>query len=243
MRVVTDNARDTQRDTERDTQRDTERDTERDTAGDTERDTARDTDAEREARMRALVELVLEPVRRYLYRRTDAATADDVIGETLLVCWRRLDEVPDDALPWAIVVARQCLSNAQRAERRRIRLIGRIIAIDPPSVATDESPASLIADGAAEGTLEDGTPADGTAELARVTRALARLRRNDAEILRLWAWDELPSPQLAVVLGISANAAAIRLHRAKARLKQELLKSDDATGHIAIKEGSDDAQR
>ncbi|WP_199183116.1 RNA polymerase sigma factor [Cryobacterium sp. Y29] len=188
-----------------------------------------DTDTNREKRMRNLVVLVIDPVRRYLHRRTDAATADDVIGDTLLVCWRRLDEVPDDALPWAIVVARQCLSNARRAERRRARLIGRIIAIDPPPAAAEESSAA--------------STVDGTAEAARLTAALAGLRRNDAEILRLWAWDELTSPQLAVVLGISANAAAIRLHRAKARLKQELLKSGNPTGHITYDEGSEDARR
>ena len=187
-----------------------------------------DTDTEREERMRELVVLVGDPVRRYLHRRADAATADDVVGDTLLVCWRRLDEVPDDALPWAIVVARQCLSNARRAERRRIRLIGRIIAIDPPRAAADENPAA--------------STVDGTAEAARVTTALAALRRNDAEILRLWAWDELKSAQLAVVLGISANAAAIRLHRAKARFKQELLKSGDSTGHVTYDEGSEDAR-
>ena len=187
------------------------------------------TDTEREKRMLDLVVLVAGPVRRYLHRRTDPATADDVMGDTLLVCWRRLDEVPDDALPWAIVVARQCLSNAQRAERRRTRLIGRIIAIDPPPDAADEKPAASAVDGAAEA--------------ARVTTALAGLRRNDAEILRLWAWDELTSPQLAVVLGISANAAAIRLHRAKARLKQELLKSGSPTGHMTYDEGSEDARR
>ena len=179
--------------------------------------------------MRNLVVLVVEPVRRYLYRRTDAATADDVIGDTLLVCWRRLDEVPDDALPWAIVVARQCLSNAQRAERRRNRLVGRIIAIDPPPAAAHENPAASIV--------------GGTPEATRVTTALAGLRRSDAEILRLWAWDELTSPRIAVVLGISNNAAAIRLHRAKARLKQELLKSGNPTGHVPDDGGSNDARR
>ena len=188
------------------------------------------TDTQREKRMRNLVALVGDPVRRYLHRRTDAATADDVIGDTLLVCWRRLDEVPDDALPWAIVVARQCLSNAQRAERRRTRLIGRIIAIDPPPAVAHENPAASTVD-------------EGTAVAARVTAALAGLRRDDAEILRLWAWDELTSPQIAVVLGVSANAAAIRLHRAKARLKQELLKSGHPTGHVPYDEGSDDARR
>ena len=186
-------------------------------------------DRQREKRMRNLVALVADPVRRYLYRRTDAATADDVLGDTLLVCWRRLDQVPDDALPWTIVVARQCLNNARRAERRRTRLIGRIIAIDPPRAATEHDPAASAAHDTA---LED-----------RVTTALSCLRRVDAEILRLWAWDELTSPQLAVVLGISANAAAIRLHRAKGRLKQELLKSDALTGHVSLEEGSTDAQR
>ncbi|CAN5340284.1 RNA polymerase sigma factor [soil metagenome] len=178
--------------------------------------------------MRDLVHLVADPVRSYLHRRTDPATADDVLGDTLLVCWRRLEEVPHDALPWAIVVARQCLSNARRADRRRTRLIGRIIAIDPPAASDDSPEASSL----------DASTAD-----ARVTTALAGLRRDDAEILRLWAWDELSSPQIAVVLGISANAAAIRLHRAKARLKRELLKSDRLTGHVSHEEGSTDERR
>ena len=185
------------------------------------------TDTEREKRMRTLAALVADPVRRYLHRRTDTGTADDVLSDTLLVCWRRLDAVPDDALPWAIVVARQCLNNARRAERRRTRLIGRIIAIDPPPEAADDNAAASIV----ESTTVD----------ARVTTALANLRRDDAEILRLWAWDELTSPQLAVVLGISANAAAIRLHRAKGRLKLELLKSDTPTGHVFHEGGISDA--
>ncbi|MDJ0336676.1 sigma-70 family RNA polymerase sigma factor [Cryobacterium sp. PH31-O1] len=187
------------------------------------------TDIEREKRMRDLVVLVADPIRRYLHRRADAATADDVLGDTLLVCWRRLDEVPADALPWAIVVARQCLSNVRRAERRRTRLIGRIIAIDPPPVAAQDNTAASSGDSATA--------------TARVSTALASLGRDDAEILRLWAWDELTSPQLAVVLDISANAAAIRLHRAKARLKQELLKSEGPTGHVSHDEGSTDARR
>jgi RNA polymerase sigma-70 factor (ECF subfamily) len=197
------------------------------------------TTTDRERRMRALVDLVADPVRRYLHRRTDAATADDVLGDVLLVCWRRLDEVPPaeaDALPWVIVVARQCLANAQRAERRRTRLVGRIIAIDPPPVA---APATSTSDGDPD--------AD---DHLRLRAALARLRRDDAEILRLWAWDELTSPQIAVVLGISANAASIRLHRAKARLKAELgvepavgLKAAPAPGHVRAEEGSTDARR
>lgn len=185
------------------------------------------TDAERELRFRAVAELVVEPVRRYLARRTDAATADDVFNETLIVCWRRLDEVPlaDEAVPWAIVVTRNLLANAERAERRRGRLTAKIIALDPP--------ASVI----------EYASGDNDADAVAVRDALTRLRRDDAELLRLWAWDGLESPQLATVLGISANAAAIRLHRAKARLKTELLKSPRPAGHVEAEEGSTDARR
>ena len=101
--------------------------------------------------------------------------------------------------------------------------------MDPPPAAADDNPAA--------------STVDGTAEATRVAAALAGLRRDDAEILRLWAWDELQSPQIAVVLGISSNAAAIRLHRAKSRLKQELLKSGNLAGHSAHDEGSEDARR
>lgn len=197
------------------------------------------TDVEREKRFRTLAELIVEPVRRYLARRTDAATAEDVLSETLLVCWRGLDEVPEssdgsvsqEAVPWAIVVARNVLANAQRAERRRTRLVGKIIALDPP--------ASVI----------DNTPPDEAGDADTVLNALTQLRSADAELLRLWAWDGLESPQLATVLGISANAAAIRLHRAKARLRAELLsprrlmKSAAGAGHVEAEEGSDNAGR
>ncbi len=186
------------------------------------------TDAEREQRFRELADLVVEHVRRYLARRTDAATADEVLNETLLVCWRKLDEVPpepDASIPWAIVVARNLLANAQRAERRRGRLVGKIIALDPP--------ASVV---------EYAHP-DDDADAIALRDALTRMRRDDAELLRLWAWDALESPQLATVLGISANAAAIRLHRAKKRLRNELLKSASPAGHVGAEEGSTDARR
>ncbi len=182
----------------------------------------------RERRFRELAAVVVDPVRRYLARRTDPATLDDVLNETLLVCWRRLDDVPaeaDDAVPWAIVVARNLLANAERAERRRGRLTAKIIALDPPP--------SHVADAST----------DSAADSDAVRDALSRLRHDDAELLRLWAWDNLESPQLATVLGISANAAAIRLHRAKGRLRDELLKSAPSAGHVTNEEGRTDARR
>ncbi|MBW6438669.1 hypothetical protein KZ829_33575 [Actinoplanes hulinensis] len=45
----------------------------------------------RRARFERLAPTVIDAVRRYLARRTDPATADDVLSETLLICWRRLE--------------------------------------------------------------------------------------------------------------------------------------------------------
>ena len=53
-------------------------------------------------------------------------------------------------------------------------------------------------------------------------RALAALSAADQELLRLVAWEELGNTDIAVVLGITQNAVAIRLHRARARFAQAL---------------------
>src|SRR5690349_23419969 len=44
-----------------------------------------------------LAALVHEPLLRYARRRVGPADVDDIAAETLLVLWRRLDDVPADA--------------------------------------------------------------------------------------------------------------------------------------------------
>ena len=161
-----------------------------------------DTDAE--DRFASLLAAVVEPVRRYLARRTDTATAEDVLSETMLVCWRRLEDVPPGApVAWTIGVARQCLANARRSEGRRRNLVRRILDL--------ERPGEVRGPDAVSGAAHDV-----------VTGALAALRAEDAEVLRLWAWEELAPREIALVLGVSANAATVRLHRAKGRLRTQL---------------------
>jgi RNA polymerase sigma-70 factor (ECF subfamily) len=169
-------------------------------------------DAERRARFEQVVTSVYEPVQRYLLRRTDPATADDVLGDVLLVLWRRLDDVPaDNPLPWAYGVARGCFANNRRSAARQERLVHRLAQTRP-----DERPDDV--------------------ELAD---ALDDLPVSDGEILRLWAWEQLPPRELALALGISANAASIRLHRAKRRLKKllEARKDVGLTGQERMRDG------
>ena len=163
----------------------------------------------RQARFESVAAEVVEPLRRFLARRTDTATADDVLADTLLVCWRRIDEVPDEALPWAYGVARLCLANAERSARRQRRVSERLGA----------------------------QPVSEPGEHDALHEALARLPAADAELLRLWAWERLGPAEIAVVLDVSPNAAGLRLHRAREKLRDELRKIGLGAGHEGSTEG------
>jgi RNA polymerase sigma-70 factor (ECF subfamily) len=171
----------------------------------------------RRARFEALAPGLIEPLRRFLARRTDAATAEDVLADTLLVCWRRLDELPEDPLPWAYGVARHALANAERGRRRQQRVAARIAATDPPATSAP-GPGSEAGDD-------------------RVTTALAALPTGDQELLRLWAWEQLGPAEIATVLDVTPNAVSIRLHRARRKLEEQLRKIDAAAGHEESREG------
>ena len=152
----------------------------------------------------ALVADVYQPLQRYLRRRTDAETAGDVLGDVLLVMWRRVDDIPSDApLPWCYGVARRCLANALRQSDRQLRVIKRIAAQPPPA----EPPSDPALD-----------------------EALRLLSTSDQELLRLWAWENLAPGEIALALGITSNAASIRLHRAIKKLKKQLTERKEPRG-------------
>jgi RNA polymerase sigma-70 factor (ECF subfamily) len=148
----------------------------------------------RAERFDELLAEVHDPLQRYLRRRT--ADWDDVLSETLAVLWRRLDDVPADRLPWSYGVARGCLQNQLRSQRRHLRLVRRL-ALEPEAPPPPEDSA--------------------------LGEALAGLKPEDQEVLRLWAWEQLPPREIALVLQITPNAASIRLHRATTKLRTALL--------------------
>ena len=139
----------------------------------------------------------------YALRRTgNADDAADVIAETFLTAWRRIDDIPagEAARPWLYGVARKVLANQRRGEQRRTALGERLrfeLAAEP---YRHEPPPGL------EG----------------VAAALRRLGDADREILTLAGWEGLDAGQIAVVLGCSRNAARIRLHRARRRFAAAL---------------------
>lgn len=134
----------------------------------------------------------------YALRRTRSeADAEDATAETFAIAWRRWESVPADALPWLYGVARRVLANQHRGGLRRSSLLERLRLHRPPPSAE----------------IMAGGPA---------TAALATLRPDDQELLRLVAWEDLGHAEIAVVLGITPNAVAIRLHRARKRYLEAL---------------------
>jgi RNA polymerase sigma factor (sigma-70 family) len=138
---------------------------------------------------------------RYGVRRlANLDAAAELAQEVFVVAWRRRRHVPDRALPWLYGVARRVLANEWRARRSR-----------PTEVPL--GPSELVG---------QAGPPDAVAAVADVRAALAGLSEGDQEILRLVGWEQLTVAEAAVVLDCGRATAAVRLHRARRRLRAAL---------------------
>ena len=165
-------------------------------------------DLDRRQRFEAVVDVVYEPLQRYLGRRMQSADVSDLLNDALLVIWRRLDDIPaDDPLPWSYGVAKRCLANHRRGDRRRLRLVGRLVERSPGPV------------------VDVGVPEAGF-DHPELEAALRELDEGERELIRLWAWEQLEPREIAVVLGTTPNAVSLRLTRAKRKLTSSLERQD-----------------
>jgi len=161
-------------------------------------------DGDRE-RFEALFGTYYGAVVRYAVRRVGQDTSGEVVAETFTVAWRRLDQIPDNALPWLYATARRVVANELRRRSRAVRLGERLAAQQVDAVADHAGP---------------------LAESLRVQAALDSLSERDREVLRLSAWEQLPTADAASVLGCSESAYKVRLHRARRRVGLLLAASD-----------------
>ena len=142
----------------------------------------------------------LPAVSSYLARRVDRSDVEDLAADVFAVAWRKRATVaPGEELPWLYRIASYQVANHRRKLAARASVLGLFSAPD-------------AAPGADSGL-------DSDPELATAFRGLSARHR---EILSLVVLEDLPVAQAATALGISANAASIRLHRAKKALGEAL---------------------
>jgi len=153
------------------------------------------------------------------------ADANDAAAAVFAVVWRKVDRLPpeDEMLPWLYAVARNEVGTIKRSMRR----LGRLRAkLDGQPVRHTPSPEHVVVRNAGE---------------AGLLEAIGSLRPDDQEIIRLRAYEQLSHPEIAVVLGISVEAAKKRSARALKRLRlvlgeQWLVETHTAADPVAMAE-------
>lgn len=158
----------------------------------------------------------------YAMSRVGRQLADDVVGETFLVAWRKLGAVPAEALPWLLGVARNVVRERFRAEERQASLAAELRAWGDEAVAD---------------------VADGVTERAAMLAALTRLSDDDRELLTLMAWHGLSAREAARVVGCSTATFFVRLHRARKRLHEALSGAHEVARHTPITFSSEEYSR
>ena len=152
--------------------------------------------------VRAFIEREAPGILAYFARRADRDDAADLLGETLVVVWRRVATIPSDeerARMWLYGVARKVLSQHRRSSVRRTALAERL------RLELSEQPATV-----------DPTEHD------EVRAHIAALPEVDREIIELVYWEGFSLTEVASVLGMRQATVRSRHFRARAALKAAL---------------------
>ncbi len=159
-----------------------------------------------DAAFRKVFDATFDDVRRFCLRRVPLSDVNDAVSEVYLAAWRKADKMPvgSETLPWLYGVARNVVRHIERGNWRRFRLDA--LAMREPAAAVEAPEIQVIR----------------RSEDAKLAAAIRRLSKRDQDAIRLRAWEELSSPDIAHVLGISVSAAEKRVTRAFKRLEKTL---------------------
>ncbi len=158
----------------------------------------------------------LPAVSGYLFRRVPRQAVEDLAADVFAIAWRKRASVAaGEELPWLYRIAANVVANHRRKEASGSAFLA---SLRP----ADSSPSA-----------EDIVVAD-----AALAAAWRHLRPAEREVLALALVEELAPAELAIALGVSVNAATIRVHRAKKRLRELLpgegiSSADERTGAVA----------
>jgi len=153
------------------------------------------------AAFRGVFEVHHAAIRRYLHHRIgDPGIAEDLAAETFARAFAARASFADQGAgvrAWLFAIATNLLRDELRAATRRRALTERL----------RREPAAQVA------------PLPGDPELAA---ALRTLRRDELDVLLLFAWAELSYDEIAAALALPVGTVRSRLHRARRRLRAVL---------------------
>jgi RNA polymerase sigma-70 factor, ECF subfamily len=147
---------------------------------------------------------------RYLARRLDPATAEDLVAQTFLEAWQHWDRYrPEVGSPraWLYGIATNLLRRHSRDEGRRLRAYGKAGAMAPTDEPTDTRAAARV---------------DADGQSAALATGLAALRAEERDVLLLVAWAGLTPAEVAQALDLNPPTVRTRLHRARTALRKHI---------------------
>lgn len=150
---------------------------------------------------RGVFEVHHHAIRRYLHHRIgDPGVAEDLAAETFARAFAARGSFTDQGASvraWLFAIATNLLRDEQRAIMHRRTLTERL----------RREPAASLAP----------LPAD-----SELDEALRKLRRDELDVLLLFAWAELSYDEIATVMAVPVGTVRSRLHRARRRLRAAL---------------------
>ena len=162
-----------------------------------------------------------DAVHAYCRRRVSPDRVEDVMGETFLVAWRKIESAPlvERALPWLYGIAYRAVLHQWRSTSRRRKLEQRLTGLAAPRPSLPEE---LIV------TNE---------EARRVMESASHLKPTDQEILKLSLWEELSHAEISVALDLGPDAVRQRLSRALKNLTKTYNRLEQRTAPAAQEGG------
>ena len=150
-------------------------------------------------------------VHRFVARRSDRETADDLLSDVFATAFRhrdRFDPASESALPWLYGIALNALRRSWRTASSRQRTARRAAGDLTPVEGSHEETSVRRLDAARQW------------EIVRpVVEALAD---GDRQALLLYAWEELTYAQIAIALEIPVGTVRSRINRARTQVQTGL---------------------
>jgi RNA polymerase sigma factor (sigma-70 family) len=155
-----------------------------------------------------------------IHRCATSEDVADLVADTFLAAFRAAGRHRADtatAAPWLLGIAARVASNQRRTLARRLR-VSRRAAGGLPRFTGEEYEAVEAA-------------IDAARQAPHVQAALRTMSAGDRKVLELVAYAQLSPSEAALALGISPNAARLRLARARRRLRERLQPSKEVSSH------------